>query len=143
MRRTRSAQINNPYSLRWPLVGILLLLVLFGHDALMTTEVKAGQFVVLPGTLTIDDTLDYDTDHVVDERSTSPTPDRHSSHPDTDCGVNANIASLQGSSFSTQVVLPTVVIADLPVPTGSGARVTFEPITPSSVRRALLQIYLI
>lgn len=141
MRRTKTAQFKHSCSRRWPLVGMLLMLVLFGHDALMAREADAGQ-PVLPGILAID-TRDHATDGAVEKGSTSSTPDQHLSHLDTDCGVNANIATLQGSGFSTQFVLPAVVVADLPVAPGSDAGTTLEPVTPPSVRRALLQVYLI
>lgn len=120
---------------------MLLMLALFGHDALMASEADAGQ-VVQPGTRAID-TRDHVTDQAVEEGSTSSTPDQHLSHPDTDCGVNANIATLQGSGFSAQVIPPAVAVADLRVVAGTGAGTALEPITPPSVRRALLQVYLI
>lgn len=141
MHRTRTAQFKNPCSLRWPLVGMLLMLVLFGHDALMASEAEAGQ-LVLPGTLAID-TRDHTADRAVQEGGASSAPDQHHPHPDTDCGVNANVATFQGSGFSTQVMAPAVAVADLPVSAGTGASTASEPITPPSVRRALLQVYLI
>lgn len=141
MRLTRTAQFNNPYSLRWPLVGMLLMLMLLGHDALTNIEAKAGQFV-LPGSLA-NATFDHNTDHVADDGSTSPTPDRHLAHPNTDCGVNANIATLQSSSFSTQVFPPTVAVTGPPISIGVDVRAASEPNISPSVRRALLQVYLI
>jgi hypothetical protein len=141
VRLTRTARFTNQDSLRWPLVGMLLVLVLFGHDALMTAEARAGQ-LVLPGTPTID-TLDHNTHQGPDKGPTSSASNSHLSHPDTDCSVNTNVATIQGSGFSPQLFPPAIAVSAPSVPTRSGADATSEPVTPPGVRRALLQVYLI
>lgn len=124
---------------KWPLVGILLMLTLFGHDAMMTAEVKVGYLASL-GNVVIP-TLDHRDDTASDERIPDPSRTQHQSHPDVDCGVNANVATLQSNSFGPQLVPTAIAESSSLTSLGFSDDFSSEPTTPPSVRRALLQVY--
>ncbi len=142
MRLKRNSQLRKPNSLfarRWLLVGILLMLVLFGHEVLMTADATAGQLATA-GQVGFS-TLDHDAQDAIHGQSLMAMPDRHRSQPDADCGVNPNIATLQGGGSSTEVIPTAIAESESPASITFGAGTGVAPSTPPNVRRALLQVY--
>lgn len=124
---------------KWPLVGMLLVLTLFGHDAMMTAEAKAESLPSL-GNVALP-TLDHRNDTAPDLSAPHHFRTQHQSHPDVDCGVNANVAALQSNSFSAQL-LPTALAESASLMSiGLRDDSSSERTTSPSVRRALLQVY--
>jgi len=138
--RTARFQQSNALSTRQCLqVGLLFLLVLFGHHVLRANEAEAGH-VTLPGQV-LGATIQHAGDETIEAGSTSPTTDQHPSHPDIDCGVNSPAAAIQASGSFTQILPPPMADAAPPDLHGVGSGSSFEPVASPGVRRALLQVY--
>ncbi len=135
--KTRFRARRLQFARHWPAVGLLLVSMLVGHDALMTAE--AGHLAV-PGQGMVSQ-LYYDGQGALDHGSIRHPQDRHQSHPEKDCGVNANAGAFQGSRFEIQIVLNVSVNSALPTLNEPRDGTVFEPGSPPSVRRALLQVY--
>lgn len=125
----------------WPSVAILILLAMFGHDTLMTVEAKPSPGRT-PAELVID-LPDGHSAHAAHGGMTSPAVDPHLSHPDADCGVNANPVTLQVRVLELQALPASITPPDLSIPATPAADSPAEHVPHSSVRRALLQVYLI
>ena len=138
----RTAQLRKRATSRHPrrsLIVLLVMLVLFGHDAVMAAHTTAGPSAAsgiavapLPGPDARDLTI---------EGGISTVPEPHPVLPHKECGVRPNAATLQGGS-TPLVILPVGVEKEL-VFIDVDASAVVEPITPSGVRRAMLQVYLI
>lgn len=124
---------------KWQLVAVLLVLILFGHDAMMTTEAKAEHLpslenVALP-------TLDHRNDTAPEISAPHHSQTQHQSQPDVDCGVNANVVTLQSNNFGAQLLPITLVESTALMSIGLRDDSSSERTTAPSVRRALLQVY--
>lgn len=136
-----NSQLRRPVSLRWSLTGILLLLAMFGHDALMAAEpmdIPVGTPVA--ATVDVSDGLAL---HAAVGETTGLLTDAHVSHADAECGVNTNPASFQSRLFSILSLPVAVGLPDLPVAITHGTESPVDHILPPSDRRAMLQVYLI
>lgn len=124
---------------KWQLVAALLMLTLFGHDAMMIAESKAEHLPFL-GNMALP-TLDHqnDTDPEISAAHHSQT--QHQSHADVDCGVNANVVTPQSNSFSAQLLPTTLAESTSLMSIGLRADSSSERTTPPSVLRALFQVY--
>lgn len=141
MRTARSRHASASFTPKCLWVGILLLLVLFGHHALEATEAQAGHAAMSSQVLSLGATMDHAGHEVTEVDSTSSPANQHPSRPDIDCGANSPAAAIQGSGSFTQVLPPPMADAAPPDSHGFGSGSSFEPITSPGVRRALLQVY--
>lgn len=136
MRPSGCTRYERTYSLRWAVVGIVLLLAMFGHDALVIAEAQPGTATQLAV-----DSLDDRIAHVAHAASTSPASGLHLSHADTGCSVNASRAALQVRDSGMDSLPPTGTVPSLPVPPSPRASFPAEFIPDPSTRRARLQVY--
>lgn len=134
-------QFRRPVSLRWSLTGILLLLAMFGHDALMASELTDIP-VGIPEAASVG-VSDGPAVRGVVGVTTGFLTNAHVSHADAECGVSTSPASFQ-SRFSSILSLPVAVgLSNLPVAITHGTESPVDHILPPSDRRAMLQVYLI
>lgn len=139
IRIARFRQSSASAPLKWLWVAMLLLLVLFGHDALRIAEANTDHLAIsgqVPDT-----TIDLADHEPREAGSTSTTAEQHPSRPDSDCGVNSPAATIQGSGSVTQIFPVPIANSEPPDSHGLGGNPVSEPIAPSHVRRALLQVY--
>lgn len=134
-------KFRRPVSLRWSLTGILFLLVMFGHDALMAAAPMAAPVGSL-GTAAVD-VSDGDAVHAAFGEATGLLLEAHVSHADVECGVNTNPATSPSRFVSIPAIPVAISLPDPPVPANHVPGSSVDRILHPSVRRALLQVYLI
>lgn len=110
---------------------MLLVLILLGHNGMLTVKASPDRGTIVATVTTVNS----------DDRDHAPSHIQHSSPPDVDCGISANVATLQSSGFATQLVSSALIDAAALPSIGSNGDSSPEPTTPPSVRRALLQVY--
>jgi hypothetical protein len=140
MRPTTTARYRSliPTSARHlPLIGLLVLLALFGHDALKASHASAGP---LADSLTLahaasaqaaDDAADHD----------ASAPDRPAPRPSRACGAGADVAMPHGNDSSLAITPAPIADVLLPATTGGEPGAAVDPTIPPGVLRALLQVY--
>lgn len=144
VRSPDSGKCQHRKRLGWPVIGLLVVLAMFGHDLLMTASVSAKP---LDASVAIAaDAHDHNAAQAlphVEDRSRSSDPALP--HSDWDCGVDAAIARLlvsptaAGAPLAVAEIDPPALMSPGESPPDGGPTVTVPP----AVRRALLQVYLI
>ena len=142
MRPTTTARYRNLIPTRarhLPLLGMLVLLALFGHDALKATHASA---VPLTDSLTLAHAASgQTTGNAADDDASTPVPDRPAPRPKHTCGSGADVAMPHGNDSSFAITPAPIGEVVLPATTGGEPGTAVAPTVPPGVLRALLQVY--
>ena len=125
---------------RRSLVVLLVMLVLFGHDATMAVHTTADPFAA--SGIAVVPLLGPDARDLTLKSGISTVPEPHLVLLHKECGVRPNAATLHGGLTPLVIPLVGVESKDLAFIDVKASAVV-EPITPPGVRRAMLQVYLI
>ena len=141
-RETSVTQGRNTWrKRRWPLWGVLLVLLMLGHDALMASQALAASHeggVMAHHALT-SPAGEHDRPGPHDPAPLAPHPEQCS------VGIVALVRSPDDASASgaAHLALPAalVTVICLPAPPGDRAATWVEPHWPPGTQRALWQVY--
>jgi hypothetical protein len=127
---------------RWSLIGLVLVALLIGHEGLLTVQARTwhGDSPVAASMSALED----ENHHLMaDEGPVSPTPHGHTSKTGSTCGLSATAATIQFNSFGPLIAPDRQSRAVHHAEIGVVSAEEVAPMYSPSVRRALLQVYVI
>lgn len=142
MRSASGVGKHEPSAMATSLVGILLVLAIFGHDGLVASASREQQ----PEPVALAwDKLAVDAARLPGLDLVSTVPGLHVPHLEATCGINEDPANIQnrsvgGDGLNLVALLETPVV---PCPDKSGVSGFLDLASIPRVQRAMLQVYLI
>lgn len=122
-------------------IGVLWLLVLFSHEAVITMEAQAGHVAMTPP---IARAVADDADPPETRSSVYSATSRHRpGHTNPPCDTLSPVLPLQSSGFLARIVPPPIAAPEPAAVAVLSRDLALEPVVPPHVRRAFLQVYLI
>lgn len=142
MRSASGIGRHEPSALPMFLVGILVVLAIFGHDGLVASasrEQQAEPVSLAWNMAAVDAAPLPGVDHVL------TVPNMHVPHFDATCGIDEDAANLQNRSVGGDgLYLPALLETPaVPCPDSSGVNGFLDLASIPRVQRAMLQVYLI
>lgn len=143
MRSASGVGRHEPSALPLSLVGILLMLAIFGHDGLVasssTQQEQAEPVSLAWNMVAVDAAPLLGLDHL------STVPTLHVPHLDATCGINEDPANLQnrGVGGDGLYLFASLETPAVPCPDSTGVSGFLDLRSIPRVQRAMLQVYLI